>query len=162
VSNRRGLPRERVRDRGDPAGLLWLVSVAVGLLGIPVLALLIDDTNLGVFVVMLAVFGPLFWLLAFRGGRSDRPVSERFRRLGHAMLGAVVVFLLLTVGALVAHNPGWVVAGVMALGALAFATAYGALGVEPSHDAPPSMWRRARRGVMRGGTRPTEPRSDAR
>src|SRR5205085_12113224 len=74
MSNRRGVRRPRPpRDpRGDPTGLLLLGVLAVGWLGIPFLAMVVDNETLGAVIVMVATWGPLFWLLAFRGARTDR------------------------------------------------------------------------------------------
>jgi len=128
VSNRRGVRRPGPpRDpHGDPTGLLLLGVLAVAWLGIPFLAMAVESATLAAAIVMAATWGPLFWLLAFRGARSDQEPGPGPRRRGRAMRWVSGAFLVISVVGIAVGNGGvWILSTLFGVGALCLARAWG-------------------------------------
>lgn len=117
-------------------GPIVLASATVGALAIPVLAVLVDDTDLGVFIVTAMVFGPLAILLARSGSGDDqRQLSAGFARRAGAVAIWGCVFVLVAMVAAVAGNSGWIPCFWIAVFLFALARSWG-LVLRPLNTKP--------------------------
>ena len=110
----------------ERTGPLVLILWAVGWLAIPFLALVIDDENLGVFIVTAIMFGPLAFLLVRSGSRDDgRKPSSGLRRRSRGLAVVACALAVLTATAAVVGNPGWIACYWIAVFAFSMALSWG-------------------------------------
>src|SRR5690349_14784036 len=89
------------------SGAVALALCAVGVLSIPVIAVVVDD-DLGLFLVTALTLGPLAVLLARSGARDDgRRPSPGFGRRAPVLVAVAGAFAALAVVAAVVDNQVW-------------------------------------------------------